>query len=170
MNAEEVFQDVRIPARYLVGKENNAWEERKRVGPVALLHSATQLGTLRTCYEEALAYAKIRIQGGKPIIKHVNVGSKLGSMLAKIEAVRRFIWWDAWCWDNNYDYDPKMNWLIKGLTDEVTLDIINKTIDIFGGIGTDKDSPIEKYLRDLYTILHGFGTGEITFAKFASAL
>lgn len=170
MNAEEVFQDVRIPIQYLLGKENNAWEERKILGPVGLLHSATQLGTLRACYEEALAYAKIRIQGGKPIIEHTNIGAKLGEMRIKIEAVKRLIWWNAWCWDNGHEYDPKMHWLIKGLTDEVTLDILNHTVDIFGGIGTDKDSPIEKYIRDLYTILHGFGTREISLAKVASAL
>jgi alkylation response protein AidB-like acyl-CoA dehydrogenase len=170
MNAEEVFQDVSIPARYLVGKENNAWEERKILGPVGLLHSAAQLGVLRACYEEALSYAKIRIQGGRPIIEHTNIGAKLGEMRIKIEAAKRLILWNAWCWDNDNEYDPRMHWLIKGFTDEVTLHILNHTVDIFGGIGTDKDSSIEKYIRDLYTILHGFGTREMSLAKVASAL
>lgn len=170
MNAEEVFEDARIPTRYLVGKENNAWEERKTLGPVMLLHSAVQVGTLITCYEEALAYAKIRVQGGKPIIEHTNIAAKLGEMRVKIEAVRGLIRWDALRWDNNHDFDPKFNFLIKAFADEVALSVINHTVDIFGGMATDIELPIPKYVRDIYTVLHGFGTAEMNLVKGAPTL
>lgn len=169
-NAEEFFEDVRIPSRYLVGTENNASEERKSVGPAALAHCATVLGTLRTCYEEALDYAKSRVQGGKPIIQHPMIAAKLGDMQIKLEAARELIWQDAWRWHNKHDYDPKRNWLIKGFVDEVSVNIVNQTIDIFAGMGIDKDLPIEKYLRDVYTVLHGFGTSEMNLARAVSTL
>jgi len=170
MNAELVLDDMHIPTRYLVGTENNAWIERKGTGPAGLLHCATILGTLRTCYEEAVEYARNRVQGGKPIIEHPTVAAKLGDMRVKIEAVRRLIWWDCWRWDSQQDYDPKMNWLIKAFTDQVTIDVVMKTIDIFGGMGTDKTMPIQKYVRDGLESLHGFGTGEMNLIKGAPTL
>ena len=170
MNAELVFEDMHIPTRYLVGTENNAWMERKGTGPAGLLHCATILGTLRTCYEDAVDYAANRIQGGKAIIEHPTVAAKLGDMRVKIEAVRKLIWWDCWRWDTKSAYDPKLNWLIKAFTDEVTTDVLLKTVDIFGGMGTDKSLPIQKYLRDGIESLHGFGTGEMNLIKGAPSL
>lgn len=165
LNGEEIFDNVHIPVRYLVGTENNALEERKGAGPATLSHAAGILGTLRACYEESLDYAKNRVQGGKPIIGHHTVAAKLGAMKVSLEALRRLLWWHATCWDNGKDFDHRMDWLIKGYADEVAIDIIHKTMDIFGGMATDKEMVIEKLVRDVCTILHGFGTGEMNYVK-----
>jgi len=170
-NAELVFEDARIPARYLVGKEGEALRRPPaEEPPFGLLGSAGLLGTVRTCYEMALDYAKTRVQGGKRIIEHPNVALKLADMRIKIEAARGLIWRCAWCWQNKYDYDPKMSLLIKGFTDEIAVNIINHTIGIFGGMSTDKSLPIEKYLRDIYTTLHGYGTTEMALLQGAPTL
>lgn len=164
MNAEEIFENARVPAGYLVGVENTEWEEMKKA-PITLLHCATFVGSLRTCYEESLDYAKTRVQGGKPIIGHHTVAEKLGSMKVKIDALRMILWSTAWSWDNHQDYDPNMDWLLKGFADEVAKDVIYKTMDIFGGMATDKEMPIEKYIRDICTAMHGRCTGEINYVK-----
>ena len=69
-----------------------------------------------------------------------------------------------------YDYDPKMSRLIKGFTDEVAVSTINHLVNIFGGIATDKSMPIEKYIRDIYTTLHGYGTTEMSLLAGAPTL
>jgi alkylation response protein AidB-like acyl-CoA dehydrogenase len=169
-NAEEIFEDVHIPARYFVGEtEDNEWQNMQKA-PLTLLHCCGHLGTLRTCYEESLDYAKTRVQGGKPIIGHHTVAAKLGSMKVKIDALRTILWWTATCWDNKQDYDPRMDWLIKGFTDEVAIDVIHKMMDIFGGMSTDKEMPVEKYIRDLCTALHGMNTAEMNYIKGGLAL
>jgi len=165
LNAEEIFEDARVPGKYLVGTENKALEERKGAGPVTLLHCANIVGTLRTCYEESLDYAKTRVQGGKPIIGHHTVAAKLGSMRVKVDALRTVLWWTASSWDTEREYDPRMDWLIKGYADDIAVDVIHKMMDIFGGMSTDKEMPVEKYIRDISTILHGFGTGEMNYVK-----
>jgi alkylation response protein AidB-like acyl-CoA dehydrogenase len=58
-----------------------------------------------------------------------------------------------------------MNFLTKAFVNRLALEVINDTIEIFGGMGTDKDLPIEKYLRDIYTILHAYGNPSINFIK-----
>jgi len=178
-NAELVFEDARIPARYLVGKEGDAWGKIGEPGgkpqavptpPWGVIGSASLVGASRTCYEAALDYAKTRVQGGKPIIEHPNVAIRLADMKVKIEAARGLILRCAWCWDNKYDYDPKMSRLIKGYTDKVALSVVNHMVVIFGGMATDKSLPIEKYLRDIYTTLHGYGTTEMSLLGGAPTL
>jgi alkylation response protein AidB-like acyl-CoA dehydrogenase len=55
-----------------------------------------------------------------------------------------------------------MGILIKGYTDEIGVNVVNHAVSIFGGIATSEmDMPIQKYLRDVYTFLHGFATTEV---------
>ncbi|MFC2007227.1 acyl-CoA dehydrogenase family protein [Chloroflexota bacterium] len=178
-NAELFFEDARIPARYLVGKEGDAWGKigepggKPQAGPTppwGLVGSASLLGASRTCYEATLDYAKTRVQGGKPIIEHSNVAIRLAEIQVKIEAARGLIRKCAWCWDNKTDYNPKMSRLIKGFTDEMAVSIVNHMVIIFGGMSTDKSMPIEKYLRDIYTTLHGYSTTEMAWLAGAPTL
>jgi alkylation response protein AidB-like acyl-CoA dehydrogenase len=176
-NAELVFEDARIPAKYLVGEEGKAWGTEGEGGtppprnpdgslvptpPFGLLGAAATLGTIRAAYEETLAYTRDRFQGGKKIIEHQHVALKLAEMKVKVEAVRGLIHRCAWCWDNKYEYDPRAGMLIKGYTDQVAVDVVNDAVSIFGGLATaDNDMPVQKYMRDIYTTLHGFATTEV---------
>jgi alkylation response protein AidB-like acyl-CoA dehydrogenase len=55
-----------------------------------------------------------------------------------------------------------MGMLLKAYVDEMGLGVANHAVSIFGGLGTaDDDVPIQKYLRDVYTFLHGFATTEV---------
>jgi alkylation response protein AidB-like acyl-CoA dehydrogenase len=166
INAELIFDDVHIPARYLVGKENEGYQIQQR-GQAAILNtSSAVLGCLRECYEETLDYAKNRIQGGKPIREHHAIGIKLSKMRVAIEGCRLLLWKNAWALDNNYGYDRKLNYLIKALIDETAVTVANDMVEIFGGMATaDKSLPIEKYLRDIYTSLHGWCTSSINLIR-----
>jgi len=165
MNAELVFEDARIPARYLVGAENNAWQMFYGQSPGINNTIACLIGGIRACYEASLDYARKRVQGGVPIIKHTSIGMKLSEMRVKLEAARALLWKNVWSWDQRYEYDPKMNYLTKAFVNEIALEVINHTVDIFGGMGTDKDLVIEKYLRDIYSILHAYGNPSMNLIK-----
>ena len=172
LNAELFFEDMLIPSKYLVGEEGEAWKEGEEelLALAGLSIFGGILGLLRCCYEETLNYARNRIQGGKPIIQHATVALKLAKMKVQIEAARTLVWKCAWSWDNQYNYDPKLAVLLKGYINEISVDIVNKAVDIHGGLGTDKSMPIEKYLRDAYTTLHGLGTGEMAYVRGAPTL
>ncbi|MBI4329647.1 MAG: acyl-CoA/acyl-ACP dehydrogenase [Chloroflexi bacterium] len=163
INGEIIFDNVRVPASYLI-KEGwtESQEDQASPGFVAM---AGIVGLMRAIQEETLSYAAARVQGGKPIIQHGTVAAKLGEMDARVQAARALLWQAAWCRANKYNYHPKMWLLTKGFVNQVSLDVVNKAVDIHGGMGTDKDMPIEKYLRDVYSTLHGFSTGEIGFIR-----
>ena len=176
-NAELVFQNARIPARYLIGKAGEAWGSEGEGGggpqkdwtkgpgappPFGLLGAAVNLGTVRACYEEALNYCRQRIQGGKPVIEQQHVAIDLARMKVQIAAAEALLFKTCWSWETRIDYDPKMGILFKAYVDEIGLSIASKAIGLFGGMGTgDDDFPIQKYLRDVYTFLHGFSTTEV---------
>ena len=167
INGEIIFENVRIPARYLL---KEGWMGSQDQASSGLIAMANIMGLMRCIWEETLKYAENRIQGGKPIIQHGAVAAKLGEMDAKIQAARALLWQSAWRRENKHNYHPKMWLLTKGFVNQVSVDVVTKAVDIHGGMGTDKDMPIEKYLRDVYTTLHGFGTGEIAFTRAALGL
>jgi alkylation response protein AidB-like acyl-CoA dehydrogenase len=93
------------------------------------------------------------------------IGSKLSEMRVKVEAARALLWKNASSWDHKYEYDPKMNYLTKAFVNRLALEVVDDTVEVFGGMGTDKDLPVEKYLRDTYTILHAYGNPSINLIK-----
>jgi alkylation response protein AidB-like acyl-CoA dehydrogenase len=160
MNAELIFQDACIPARYLVGKEGQAASSGMLASFVPFLIPACSIGTLRAFYEAAVDYARIRIQGGKPIIQHQLIAAHLAETRVRIEAAKSLLYRQAWSWQHKYDYDHKLTVLLRTLVDQLGGEIVFKMHDVFGGVGSDKDLIIEKYVRDLYTSFHGPSIGQ----------
>ncbi len=166
MTAELFFDDLRVPARYLVGKEGEAARAERQAPFISFLLCACTVGTLRACYEACVEHARMRVQGGKPIIRHQLIAAELSEMRVRIEAARQLLYRQAWCWQNKYEYDPKLTILLRTFIDQVGGHIVFQMNDIFGGTGSDKDMYIEKYIRDLFTAFHGpsIGQGLITGA------
>ena len=160
MTAELIFDDVRIPARNLVGKEREAAKFMKLVPFMRFLISACSIGTLRACYEAALDHARIRVQGGKPIVRHQLIAAELSEMRVRIEAARTLLYRQTWCWQNKHDYDPKLTLLLRTFVDQVGGHIVFQMNDILGGSGSDREMITEKYIRDLFTAFHGPSIGQ----------
>src|SRR5262249_54513649 len=64
---EVAFSNCRVPAENLAGP----------IGAIGPVLPAISLGIGRAAYEAALEYARIRVQGGKPIIEHQAIVAKL---------------------------------------------------------------------------------------------
>jgi alkylation response protein AidB-like acyl-CoA dehydrogenase len=157
-SAQLFFDDMRIPARYLIQKEGEAANYLKRVAFQAFLIPATMVGTLRACHDEMVAHARTRIQGGKPIIRHQLVAAEISSMRSRIEAARALLYRQAWCWQNQYDYDPQLSILIRPMLNQLCGHMAYALQEIFGAPGVDKDMRVEKLTRDLLTMVHGPST------------
>jgi acyl-CoA dehydrogenase len=160
MTAELFFDDMRIPVRYLVGKEGEAAKLAPRVPFLSFLLPACSIGTLRACYDAAVGYARDRIQGGKPIIQHQLIAAELSEMRVRIEAARALLYRQAWCWQNNYEYDTKVTILLRTFIDQAGGHIVFQMNDIMGGMGSDKEMITEKYIRDCFTAFHGPSIGQ----------
>ena len=102
------------------------------------------------------AYAKDRIQGGKPIIQHQAVALDLADMFMEIEAARAFLWYAVWRVDNQdtVPFDAKYGTMASVLCHELAVQIPVKALPMWGGSGIQREVLIQKHLRDGAGFLH----------------
>lgn len=112
---------------------------------------------MRAAFEEALAYAKERVQWGKPIAEHQLVARKLFEIHAAIESVRALLWKGSWHCAQNFPGDLKTSVTAKILATNLAVKHTAEMVQVLGGYGISRDYKLEKYMRDaaLLTIMDG---------------
>ena len=106
------------------------------------------LGMAQGAYDEALSYAKERVQGGVPIFEHKNIKLKLFDMFVGVEAARAYV---RRLSAYNVSSPPgSLQHAIAGkvLSTETAYKVTSEAVSIFGGNGLSKEYPIEKMFRD----------------------
>jgi alkylation response protein AidB-like acyl-CoA dehydrogenase len=170
-SAEVIFENVRVPKRYLVGEYGKMfWPRMKEFVHDYICHVANYLGIARDCYERTVEYAKTRVQGGKPIIEHPNIAIKVAEMLEIIETSRLLINKVAWSWDTNKDYNPAMPFLVKSFVADSLSKFYENALDIWGGPGVVIESPIQRAFRNQFARRHGAGTPDFCRIRAAKYL
>jgi acyl-CoA dehydrogenase len=154
---EVIFQNARIPARYRLGKGHDGFkfammtldESRAGVGAAAV-------GIARAAMEAAVAYAKERIQFGRPIATLQAVQFMLADMAIKIDAARLLCWHAAWLHDNG-QRNTKESAIAKCFAGDIAMEVTTDAVQVLGGYGYMKEYPVEKLMRDakLHQIFEG---------------
>jgi alkylation response protein AidB-like acyl-CoA dehydrogenase len=152
--AELHFDDCRIPRANQLTSWNGAFAEMSRMTVGRYWVGARCLGVARTAFEMALAYAKTRVQGGKPIIEHQMVARQIGEMAMTIEAARNTIWKAAWAAEHPDLADPVVLRMARVLGSEAAMKVALDAVRIHGGPGTFAGVGVEKLLRDAVSGLH----------------
>lgn len=155
------FQDCRVPANYLLGEKTVALlNGADRPGRGIPLFQALNLGVGRAAYEAALEHARLRVQGGRPIVEHQAIGTKLAEIAIKLEVARAFIWQSAWASDHSAAYadrslpDLPLQTMAQVFTSEMMLKAVKDAAEIFGAMGVMRDIPMQKYVHDVRVCLH----------------
>jgi alkylation response protein AidB-like acyl-CoA dehydrogenase len=155
------FKDCRVPASYLLGEEAAVLlSGPDRPGRGVPLFQALNLGVGRAAYEAALDYAQLRVQGGRPIIEHQAIGTKLAEIAIKLEVARAIIWQAAWASDHptaSADRslsDLPLQTVAHVFTSEMMLKAAKDAAEIFGAMGVMRDMPMQKYVHDALVCLH----------------
>jgi len=168
---EVFFEDVRVPGRNLVippamypmGLELTLCTANGFMG-------STFVGVARAALEHAVQYAKERIQGGLPIIRHQAVKLRLFEMFRKVEAARslnrRAVAYNA---VNNPFMGapagafPAVQYAIasKVTSTQTAFEVASDALQIFGGNGLSREYPIEKLLRDARASLIEDGANDV---------
>lgn len=167
--AELIFDNVHVPARYLVGEEGGSLESHHRVRPrILTIHNAQMLGILQALYDDSLQFAQTRVVCGKPIIEHDSVKIMLADMRMKLEAARAMLYRTAWNLDHkkeDFKNNTELSYLAKAFIDEAGLTVIRNADEIHGGMGTNREMLSEKLIRDAFTMLHWMNTRSIAYLK-----
>lgn len=163
LNQGEIFfDDVRIPKDYMVCSDPATYKMmiQNVVAGANAWMGTTFIGTARAALDEALAYAKQRIQGGKPIIEHQSVKSRLFDMFTQVEAARslsrRVTLYNSQTRTSALHYSIAS----KIMGTETAFRVASMAIQIFGGYGLSKDFVIEKIFRDARAAMIEDGVNE----------
>jgi butyryl-CoA dehydrogenase len=122
--------------------------------------AAMAVGIAQGALDEALAYAKRRRQFGKPILEYEAIQWMLADMATESEAARLLAWHAASLKDAGRPY-LRVASQAKLYSSEVAVRSTSKAIQIHGGYGYLKDSPVERFYRDAKLCEIGEGTSEV---------
>lgn len=155
---EVFFDEVRIPKKYLiVGPEGYEAALEGHLCITLPMVGTWATGLARGAFEEALAYARERVQGGKRLIEHTSVKAKLFDMFRKLEASRQLCR-SAFVYNWSFPLNPEKRAIeyaaaAKTFATQAALDITSDAIQILGGNGITKEYAVEKLWRDARTSL-----------------
>jgi len=159
--ANLTLRNIFVPEANLLGEVDQGFVDtlqlldRGRIGIGAMA-----VGLARGCLEEARAHAKKREQFGRPIDSFQGVQWMLADMATEIDAARLLVQRAA-SMQAAGQPSTRESAMAKLFASETASRAANKAIQILGGYGYLRSSPVERYLRDAKVCEIGEGTSEI---------
>lgn len=155
--SDVIFEDVRIPAKNLVGAEGKGFGlAMKCLDRSRGVNSYGALGIAQRALDEAVAYAKQRKTFGRPIIGHQGVQFLLADMEIDVTTARALLWQCAQMVDKGV-FDTKLGSVTKTFLSEMAMRVTTSAVQVLGGYGYSREYPVEKLMRDakLWSIFEG---------------
>ena len=160
------LDEVRVPDANRLGEEGQGF----RLAMAALDKgrmsiAAGCVGIARGCLDAATAYAKERVQFGKPIAAHQLVQELLADTAVDVDAGRMLTWLAADLLDRGDRVSRSEMSLAaskaKLFASEAAVRAANNCLQVFGGYGYVDEYPVGKYLRDARVMTLYEGTTQI---------
>jgi alkylation response protein AidB-like acyl-CoA dehydrogenase len=159
--AELVFEDARIPEDSLLGERGSGLRQMLTTLDAGRLGIGAQaLGIGRAVLEEALEYASLREQFGKPISKFQAIQWKLADMATGLDAAELLLFRAAWLQDHGKPFE-KESAMAKMYASDIAMRAAIEGVQILGGYGYCKEFPMERHMRDAKICQIYEGTNEI---------
>jgi len=159
--AELVFEEAEVPAENLLGKPGQGFKQMLSgldAGRIGIGAQACGIG--RAALEDAVEYARERVQFGKPIATFQAIQFKLADMATELDAAELMLLRAAWLEDNGLDFEKEAA-MAKYYASDVAMQAAIEGVQIFGGNGYMKDYPAERHMRDAKICQIYEGTNEI---------
>ncbi|HCF50554.1 MAG TPA: acyl-CoA dehydrogenase [Syntrophomonas sp.] len=169
-NCDLVFEDCRIPKENLLGQEGEGFKmsmETLDGGRIGI--AAQSVGIAQGAFELALAYAKQRVQFGKPISALQAIQFKLADMALEVKASRLLTYDAAWRKSQGLDFGTDAA-MAKLKASETANRAANQAVQIHGGYGYTRDYPAERIMRDAKITEIYEGTSEIQRVVIGNAI
>jgi len=158
---ELIFKNCRIPKANLIGKEGKGFGIAMGTLDGGRIGVATQaLGIAQAALDEAVKFAKERVQFGKPIATKQAIQFMLADMATQLEAARLLVYHAAMLKEEGKPYSKEAA-MAKMFASEASDWICNKAIQIHGGYGYIKDFKVERLYRDSKITTLYEGTNEV---------
>jgi alkylation response protein AidB-like acyl-CoA dehydrogenase len=155
------LDEVRVPDANRLGAEGEGFRlAMSALDKGRMSIAAGCVGIGRGCLEVATAYAKERVQFGKPIAAHQLVQELLADTAVDVDAGRMLTWHAADLLDRGERVSLAAS-KAKLFASEAAVRAANNCLQVFGGYGYVDEYPVGKYLRDARVMTLYEGTSQV---------
>ena len=155
------FSDCRVPRDALLGEEGHGFKIAMATLDGGRIGIAAQaLGIAQAALDASVAYAKERVQFGKPIATLQAIQWMIADMATEIDAARLLVYRAASCVDLGRPYSTE-GAMAKLFAAETATRVAGKAIQIHGGYGYTESYPVERNYRDAKITEIYEGTSEV---------
>lgn len=160
--AKLAFHDMPVPVENVIGPPGKGL----RVALTLLdfgrtTFGATCTGVARVCRDAAVRHAQTRRQFGRPLGEFELVKRKIARIGALTYAVESGTYLTAGMLDRGLEDYMVETAMLKLFASEALWEIVNETIQIFGGRAYFKDEPYERMMRDARLNMIGEGANDV---------
>ena len=141
------FDNVRVPWGQRVGAEGEGFTfGQKWLGIGRLHHAARAIGVAERCLGLATNYSKQRVTFGQPLSQRQSIQWMLVDSYVEIKAARLMLYEAATKMEAGEDVRNDC-YVVKMYADEMSFQVVDRAMQIHGGIALTTDLPIERMWR-----------------------
>ena len=155
------FDNCRIPKDNILGQKGEGFIQAMKIldgGRISI--AALSIGIAKGAKNASVTYADERQQFGKKIRQFQGVSFKLAEMTTKIYGAELMTRHAAAMKEEGKPMTQESA-MAKLYASEISTEVANEAVQVFGGYGYTKDFPVEKFYRDCKLCTIGEGTSEI---------
>jgi acyl-CoA dehydrogenase len=156
-----VFEDVRVPERNILGEPGHGFNLAMQwIGNGRYMIPAGAIGSAERMLGMAIEHAKNRMSMGHPIADYQAIQWQIADSHVEIESVKWLTLHAAWQLQNGIDNRHAAS--IAKLSGAIMANqVVDRVLQIHGGMGYTKELPIERWYRELRLLRIFEGTDEI---------
>lgn len=172
-NRPIILENVEVPEENLVGMKPNkgfnlAFQSLTRS---RVMVAALGVGLASGAYAQASSYTQERKQFGKKINDFQVVQHMLADLVVKIETARAMTYKAGWyALVLNHPEASKYSAIAKYYSSEIAMQVATDALQLHGGYGFVKESPVEKMFRDAKVLSIYEGTSQMLKGQIATVL
>lgn len=155
------FTDVKIPAENMIGEEGQGFRvAEKWLIDNRISYAANTLGTAQAALELAIGWAQEREVFGSKLADKQAIQWMIADSEMEIRAARLLVYQAAWTGDLGRDFKVDSS-IAKVMATETAGRVVDRCIQIFGGMGVSQEMPLERWYRELRIKRIGEGPSEV---------
>lgn len=156
-----VFENVRVPEENILGEVGKGFElGMKWIGAGRVNIPARAVGTAERLLQMGIEYSKMRHTFGNPISEYQAIQWMLADSAVEIDAAKWIVLRACWMLENNVDARHQSS-MAKLYGAQMANRVVDRVLQIHGGMGYTKELPIERWYRELRLLRIYEGTDEI---------
>ncbi len=158
---EITLEDVKVSKEHLLGEEDKGFINMFASLDIERAFTPlSSIGIAQACLDEAVSYARQRIQFKKPISEFQLIKEKIAIMAAELEVARRYVYHLIELMVQGKKVTKEAS-IAKLFASNMVMKAAREAVQIMGGYGYMREYKVERYFRDAKLLEIGAGTSEI---------